>query len=501
MMLFLLKVRSTTALTEQRSKMFPQFESLSAVEQDRQILETLKRIWGYDQFRPLQGDVVRATLQRRDVLAILPTGAGKSLCFQLPALLREGLSLVISPLVALMENQVAALQSKNVSVALFHSERSRDQRQQVLTRLEHGQLKLLYLSPESLLTPAVWNRLLQISQTIQSITIDEAHCITQWGNSFRPVYRRLGTVRPALQTQQPIPIAAFTATADAKTQQEIQSVLGLQQPQIFRSSPYRRNLHLKIQRVWSPASRRQGLRSFIKAQGNTAGLVYTRSRRESEQLAEWLDQQGYITDAYHAGLSPEKRRRIEEQWLSGGMPFVICTSAFGMGVDKSNCRWICHFHSPSTLSEYLQEIGRAGRDGQQSQTLLLASEPTGWLDPQDRNRQTAFQKQRRSQEQLAQKLVPKLPQEGNLSEILQQEPQAELALAILHQQKKLVWVDPFHYRLTDHAPFLGGRSVAPPVSMEAYLSTKSCRWQFLLRAFGFDREAQGTPCGHCDRCL
>jgi ATP-dependent DNA helicase RecQ len=132
--------------------------------------------------------------------------------------------------------------------------------------------------------------------------------------------------------------------------------------------------------------------------------------------------------------------------------------------------------------------------------LLLASEPTGWLDPQDRDRQAAFQKQRRSQEQLAQKLVPKLPQEGNLSEILQREPQAELALAILHQQQKLIWVDPFHYRLTDNAFLLGGESVAPSVSIEAYLSAKSCRWQFLLRAFGFDREAQGTACGHCDRC-
>ncbi len=481
--------------------MFPQFDTLSTIDQQQRIVDTLQTFWGYRQFRPLQGDVVRATLQRRDVLAILPTGAGKSLCFQLPALLQEGLSLVISPLVALMENQVAALQDKNVAAALYHSERSRNQRQHVLGQLERGQLKLLYLSPESLLTAAVWNRLLQISQIIQSITIDEAHCITQWGNSFRPVYRRLGTVRPALQSLQSIPIAAFTATADTTTQQEIQSVLRLQQPQVFRSSPYRRNLRLKIQRVWSPASRRQGLRSFIEAQGHTAGLVYTRSRRESEQLAEWLGQQGYVTDAYHAGLSPERRRRIEEQWLSGHTTFVICTSAFGMGVDKPDCRWICHFHSPSTLSEYLQEIGRAGRDGQPAQTLLLASEPTGWLDPQDRARQTAFQKQRRLQEQLAQKLVPKLPREGSLSDILQREPQAELALAILHQQQKLIWIDPFRYRLIDTASQSGSPLSEPQVSIEAYLSTKSCRWQFLLRAFGFDREAQGTACGHCDRCL
>jgi ATP-dependent DNA helicase RecQ len=480
--------------------MFPQFESLSAVDQQERILGILKLFWGYEEFRPLQGEVVRATLQRRDVLAVLPTGAGKSLCFQLPALLQEGLSLVISPLVALMENQVATLQSKHVAAALFHSERSRDQRQQVLTQLERGQLKLLYLSPESLLTPAVWNRLLQTTQPIQSITIDEAHCITQWGNSFRPVYRRLGAVRSVLQSEPLIPIAAFTATADRATQQEIQSVLGLQQPQIFRASPYRKNLPLKIQRVWSPASRRQRLRSFIEAQGSTAGLVYTRSRRESEQLADWLTQHGHVTAAYHAGLSPERRRRIEEQWLTGSTPFVICTSAFGMGVDKPNCRWVCHFHAPSTLAEYLQEIGRAGRDGQQAQTLLIASEPTGWLDPQDRDRQAAFHQQARSQKQLAQKLVPKLPHEGNLSDLVQHEPQAELALAILHQQQKLAWIDPFHYRLKDAASQLGSRLLDPPVSIEAYLATRQCRWQFLLKAFGFDREAQGSGCGHCDRC-
>lgn len=490
-------------MTEKYREKFPQAVP-SSVDTQR-IQETLLRFWGYDRFRPLQGEIVQAILQQRDVLAILPTGAGKSLCFQLPALMHDGLSIVVSPLVALMENQVAALRVKNAPAALFHSERSREQRSQVLSQLEHGQIKLLYLSPESLLTPAVWNRLLQVSYPIHSITVDEAHCITQWGNSFRPVYRRLGAVRTALQKQS-ITTAAFTATADVATQQEIQSVLGLQNPRIFRSSPYRKNLSLNAQRVWSPASRRHGLRSFIEKQGKTSGLVYTRSRRESEQLVGWLTQQGYSPAAYHAGLYPERRRLIEQEWLCGATPFVICTSAFGMGVDKPDCRWVCHFHAPSTLAEYLQEIGRAGRNGQQAQTLLLASEPTGLLDPQDRERKAAFEQQLQSQLQLAQSLTTHLPNEGTLADILQHEPQAELALAILHQQNALIWLDPQRYRLTKGVLKAGQLRMNEnqhhlKASLESYLATRHCRWQFLLQAFGFEREAQTLRCGHCDRCI
>ena len=480
-------------MTLEKGKKFPQ-PSLSETDQ-RRLRETLLAFWGFTQFRPLQAEIVGSILQQQDVLAVLPTGAGKSLCFQLPALAREGLTLVISPLVALMENQATALQAKQVPVALYHSERSREQRRLALGQLERGQLKLLYLSPESLLTPAVWNRLLQTAQPIRSLIVDEAHCITQWGNSFRPVYRRLGAVRAALEPQR-LSIAAFTATADAATQREIQSVLKLQHPQLYRSSPYRKNLALGVRRVWSPASRRQRLKSFVAAQGQTSGLVYTRSRRDSEELADWLAQQGYSTAAYHAGLSPERRRQIEARWLTGDILCVICTSAFGMGVDKPDCRWVCHFHVPSTLSEYVQEIGRAGRDGQLAQTQLLASEPTGWLDPHDRERRAAFERQLQSQQHLARRLIPKLPQEGTLFDILQQEPQAELALAILHQQRKLVWLDPYRYRLSE-APTPVQSS---EITLEDYLATRGCRWQFLLKAFGFERESQNMTCGHCDRC-
>jgi ATP-dependent DNA helicase RecQ len=494
-------------MTEAYDEKFPNILASMTAEQSSQLLDRakkgLKTFWGYEQFRPMQGEIVMAVLQGRDALVMLPTGAGKSLCFQLPALLQEGMSLVVSPLVALMENQVQALEARNATVALLHSELSREHRQRTLSKLENGQLKLLYLSPESLLSPNLWQRLIAMSPQVKSLIVDEAHCITQWGSSFRPVYRRLGATRLALSQncgaeRGRIAIAAFTATADPVTQRDIQQVLGLQNPQVFRSSPYRKNLYLQVVRVWTPASRRSRLQSFIQAQGATTGLVYTRSRRDCEVIALWLQEQGFTTAAYHAGLSPQQRRRIEQEWLSGQMPFVICTSAFGMGVDKSNVRWVCHFHPPLTLSEYLQEIGRAGRDGKLSQTMLLASEQTGLLDPTDRQRREGFLKLMSTQAQLAQRLAQKLPREGYLPDVLKQEPQAELALAILHQQHQLLWVDPFHYRLNPQSPTR--QNTEPQTSVEAYLKTHECRWQFLLSGFGFGREAQGLKCGNCDQC-
>jgi ATP-dependent DNA helicase RecQ len=473
-------------------------KQLSQLQQRAQM--GLCHYWGYAQFRPLQGEIVSTILQAQDVLAVLPTGAGKSLCYQLPALLQDGLTLVVSPLVALMENQVQDLSQRQIAAALLHSEQSRNQRQQTLWKLEQQKLKLLYLSPESLLSTSFWPRLLTLAATIRLLVIDEAHCVTQWGSSFRPVYRRLGTIRPALQSHthtSTMAIAAFTATADNATQRDIQQALGLRSTQTFRSSPYRPNLYLQIKWVWTPAARRAHLRTFLTSQHGSAGLVYTRSRRESEALADWLQRQGHTTAAYHAGLNAPQRRLLEQQWLNGTMPFVICTAAFGMGVDKSNVRWVCHWNPPLTLAEYLQEIGRAGRDGQAAQALLLASEPTGLLDNTDRRRQDGFLKQQRVQTDQARSLVAQLPPEGYLPDLLARYPQAELTLAILQAQGQLIWLDPFHYRITSTARIALKQ---PPASVAQYLSTRGCRWQFLLAAFGFGREAQGLTCGHCDRC-
>jgi ATP-dependent DNA helicase RecQ len=437
---------------------------------------------------------------------VMPTGGGKSVCFQLPALLNTGVTLVVSPLVALMENQVTELQQKRLSTALLHSELPTYQRKQTLLRLEKNQLRLLYLSPETLLSSAVWNRLVSSQVQINSMILDEAHCLVQWGDTFRPVYQRLGAVRPALLRTKPegtqITIAAFTATADPQTQQTIQRVLKLENPKIILQSPYRDNLHLSVQIAWTARGRRQQLRQLIQSKSQQAGLVYVRTRREGEALAEWLSQRGYSTAAYHAGLSPEVRRSIESSWLKGDIPFVVCTSAFGMGINHPHVRYVVHFHVPEFLSEYVQEIGRAGRDGKPAEAVSLISEPTGWLDPTDRQRQQYFQQQRRKQLQTAQQLRHKLPKHGDVNIISRQFPQGAVTLALLHSQGQLQWHDPFHYELCDDKSdrIVASTPLAKP--MWQYLNTRDCRWQFLLSSFGFSEAANqlGNGCGHCDIC-
>ncbi|MEW6492751.1 MAG: ATP-dependent DNA helicase RecQ [Cyanobacteriota bacterium] len=473
------------------------------------VRAAFKKIWGYDDFRSPQGEIVQSLLEKRDALIVLPTGGGKSICFQLPALLQTGLTLVVSPLVALMENQVQELRDRKLPAALLHSELPTQQRRQTLQALERQQLRLLYLSPETLLSAPVWERLCQPQLKINGLILDEAHCLVQWGDTFRPAYRRLGAVRPALLKYKPagtkIAIAAFTATADPSAQQIIRNVLQLQQPQIFLISPYRQNLNLKMQTVWTPRGRRQQMLKFIQARDKQSGLVYVRSRRESEELAEWLGSLGYATAAYHAGLSPEERREIEASWLSGKSQFVVCTCAFGMGINKPDVRWVVHFQSPQLLSEYIQEVGRGGRDGKPSDALTLISEPTGWLNPEDKQRRQFFVDKLRSQFQDAQQLVKKLPPQGEVTTVAKQYRDGAIALALLHSAGQLEWQDPFHYR---KRPSGDSRTLAQlsttqekvQKQMNQYLNTRECRWQFLLKAFGFTKEATEFHCQHCDNC-
>lgn len=475
----------------------------------KQIQATFQQIWGYADFRPPQGEIVQSLLAHQDSLIILPTGGGKSICFQLPALLQTGLTLVVSPLVALMENQVKELPDRAASfrqsVALLHSELPPSERNRVLWLLEQRKLRLLYLSPETLFSKAVWQRLCQPNLRLNGLILDEAHCLVQWGDTFRPAYYRLGTVRSSLLPYQPanhrIAIAAFTATADPQAQQTIQRVLQLEDPQIFRRNPYRSNLHLTVQVAWSPRQRRQMLLQFVQARPAQAGLVYVRTRRDSETLATWLKTQGFQTAAYHAGLNPEARRAIEQAWLSDRLQFVICTNAFGMGINKSNVRWIAHFHAPLLLSEYVQEVGRAGRDGKPATALTLISETTGWLDPDDNQRRQFFLDQQHQQVQAAQGLMQQLPREGEVSAIVKQFPQGAIALALLHSAGCLEWTDPFHYRMTaQKSGKLGQSNATAAQQMTNYLKTKRCRWQFLLDGFGFGSEAKTLRCGHCDNC-
>ncbi len=469
-------------------------------EQD--IRTQLQKIWGYSDFRPPQGEIVRSLLQQQDTLIVLPTGAGKSICFQLPALLQQGVTIVVSPLVALMENQVQELRAQNLAAATLHSELPTTQQRQTIELLKAQKLRLLYLSPETLLSDRVWSILIQPQLQINGLILDEAHCLVQWGETFRPAYRRLGAVRPALLAQKPagtkIPIAAFTATADPSAQKVITETLQLDRPTKFLINPHRPNLHLSLQTVWTPRGRHQKLKQFIDQFPQEAGLVYVRTRRDAEELATLLTQTGSKTAPYHAGLGAQQRRKIEQQWLTDELQFVVCTCAFGMGINKPDVRWITHYQTPLLLSEYVQEVGRAGRDGKPAAAMMLVCEPTGWLYPDDKQRQTFFLSQLAQLDLQAQQLAKKIPIAGNLTELKQQLPQAEISLAIWQSQGQLTWQTPFTFQRNPGK--LKSRDRGAYAQMLTYAKTKNCRWQYLLTAFGFTDQGAHWRCGHCDRC-
>lgn len=474
-----------------------------------QVKKEFQRIWGYEDFRPPQGEIIRCLLASKDSLIVLPTGGGKSICFQLPALLQTGLTLVISPLVALMENQVRELQNLHLPAALLHSQLPVYQRKQTLKAIENQRLRLLYLSPETLLSPPVWERISQPQIKINGLILDEAHCLVQWGDTFRPAYRRLGVVRPALLKSKPrgtkIPIAAFTATADPTTQKIIGETLKLRQPQVFLTSPYRENLHLSVQTIWTPRGRRQRILKFVKAKSQQSGLVYVRSRRDSEELANFFTNLGYQTAAYHAGLAGEQRREIENNWLTGKTQFVICTCAFGMGINKPDVRWIIHFQAPLLLAEYIQEIGRGGRDGKPAEALTLISEPTGWLNPEDKQRNQFFADKLNQLYRQAQQTAKNLPLRGEIKSVSKEFRSGEITLSLLHSAGEIEWIDPFHYQRKNQVGKLSFANLNVSQQqyqgqMKAYFTTKECRWQYLLNAFGFTQQAEGFKCDRCDNC-
>jgi len=469
----------------------------------QEVRQKFQQVWGYPDFRPPQGEVIANILAHRDSLVVLATGGGKSICFQLPALLQSGLTLVISPLLALMEDQVMDLQKRQLPAATLHSAMPPSDRRQVLNNLH--KLRLLYLSPETLLSAPVWEKLSDPNLQIVGLMLDEAHCLVNWGDSFRPAYRRLGAVRPALQKVKPahhppIAIAAFTATADPQAQQELISCLELNQPQVVCTSPYRSHLSLNVSIAWSNAGRKKQALQFIRAFPGQTGLIYMRSRREVEELAEWLTTEGFNTLAYHGGLPAKERRQIEKLWLSGEVPFVVTTNAFGMGVNMPTVRWVLHFQAPLTLADYIQEVGRGGRDGKPATALMLVSEPTGILDSTDRQRMAFFVQEQLKLQDKAKRLIPKLPKRGDYQEVLKLGEDVPIALGLLHSAKQLRWTTPFRYEMTSDRPDIASTQSNAIQQMQNFINTRDCRWAFLMRAFGFVQEAQGLKCGRCDNC-
>src|SRR5262245_60161498 len=327
----------------------------------RQLLHS---VFGFTAFRPGQADIIGTILSGRDVLAVMPTGSGKSLCYQLPALMRPGLTIVVSPLIALMRNQVAQLRGYGVAAASLNSMNHYQENQLLLDEIERGELRLAYIAPERLARPEMIELLRRSNVTL--LAVDEAHCISQWGHDFRPEYLMLGTLREALGGVQ---IVAFTATADAATRSDIVTRLFPAPPKVFVHGFDRPNLRLAM----SPRTGTRQIVQFVAAHPGDSGIVYCGSRRRTEELAETLRGEGFKALPYHAGMEPADRSRHQDVFLQEDGTIMVATVAFGMGIDKPDVRFVCHHNLPDNIESYYQEIGRAGRDGLPADTLTLFS--------------------------------------------------------------------------------------------------------------------------------
>ena len=327
------------------------------------IHDTLRQVFGLQEFRPFQQEIIERAIEGGDAFVLMPTGGGKSLCFQLPVLHRPGLGIVVSPLISLMKDQVDALLANGVRAAMYNSTLTAQEARSVLSRLHNDELDLLYVAPERMMQAGFIDSLEHIPLAL--IAIDEAHCVSQWGHDFRPEYAALGELRGHFPE---VPFIALTATADPQTRDDIIHVLGLHEARLFTTSFDRPNIRYKVLEKHRPQSQ---LDSFLADHVDSSGIVYALSRKRVEEIARFLNKRGYSAAAYHAGLAAETRRDVQERFIRDDVQIVVATVAFGMGIDKPNVRFVVHYDLPRHMEGYYQETGRAGRDGLAAEALLL----------------------------------------------------------------------------------------------------------------------------------
>ena len=401
---------------------------------DEQVI--LKEIFGYDSFRPGQGELVDAILAGRDVLGIMPTGAGKSICYQVPALCMNGITLVVSPLISLMKDQVESLVQAGVAAAYLNSSLTPGQQRTVLARATEGRYKIMYVAPERLNTDSFLHW--ACSAPIDMVTVDEAHCISQWGKDFRPGYLGIADFLHALP-ERPL-VSAFTATATDRVRQDIVSALELQDAKVLVTGFDRPNLYFEVRR---PKSKPAALLQAIREQGDGSGIVYCATRKAVEQVCALLQSHGIAAGRYHAGLEQAERQQNQEDFLFDRVKIMVATNAFGMGIDKSNVRFVLHYNMPQSMENYYQEAGRAGRDGLPSQCVLLFS------------------------------------------------AQDVIINKFLLDKKDFAEMD------DEEADLLRQRDLQRLQTMERYCQTTECLRNYILAYFG---EHPTAPCGNCGSC-
>ncbi len=330
----------------------------------KQTHTLLKNIYGYENFRPLQEEIIDRTLEGKDSFVLMPTGGGKSICFQIPALIFDGITIVVSPLISLMKDQVQALKANGIKADFFNSSNSTQEENEVINKAINGEIQLLYLSPEKLISVSnTWLKELNI----KLVAIDEAHCVSMWGHDFRPEYTQLKVFRNSIPH---VPFMALTATADKSARKDIETQLGLKNSKLFISSFDRKNLSIEVRGQVQKKKKLQEITSFIKRRKNESGIIYCLSRKNTEEVANYLKKEGHSVAFYHAGMNHEERESTQTDFINDDVKIVVATIAFGMGIDKSNVRFVIHYNLPKNLEGYYQEIGRAGRDGLPSETIL-----------------------------------------------------------------------------------------------------------------------------------